>query len=564
MGDLLIRGGTALDGTGGPAVAADVRIRNGRIAEIGPDLRPDGERQLDAGGAYVAPGFIDLHTHFDPGLFWDPTCDPVPQQGITSVLYGNCSLSLAPVRPQDRDGVAELFCYIEDLPTDVFASSVPWSWEAYGEYLAVLDRSGYSVNVAGLVGHSMLRQYVLGDQAWERASTADEQVAMAKLLSESLRDGAFGMSTSLGFDEDRHNRVVPSRLAEDSEMGSLLDALAEHDALVQFIPAPTQGQMVRDIERMMRLTGERDVRSTFIGIFFQEDHPERALALLDMVGEYQKHGVRSYPQISPRTLDIRPNWSGGMSFFALPNGWHRFVQADAEQKQVLINDPVWRSVAREEWDRVPKGMFPHKNPQSVRLVEVTRPEHEQWLGRSLGDLISDRGGHPSDVLADWLIDNDLRPGLVAVGVLNADADGVGELLKHPAKIISNSDAGAHLQMFAAVGDTTLVLQRHVRDRGDLTLENAVHELTQRQANLAGITDRGVLRNGAAGDVTVFALDELEFQPESFVADLPLGAKRLRRPPGGFRYTAVAGEVTQEFGVMTSARPGRVLRRGGVS
>jgi N-acyl-D-amino-acid deacylase len=561
MADLLIRGGTVVDGTGAPAYAADVRIKQGLVAEIGPSLRPDGETELDASGAYVSPGFIDLHTHFDPGLFWDTACDPIPQQGITSVLFGNCSLSLAPVRAADRNGIGELFCYIEDLPTEVFNKSVPWNWETYEQYLKVLDETGYSVNVAGLVGHSILRQYVLGDEAWERASTPDEQAAMAALLAQSLTAGAFGMSTSLGFDEDRHKRVVPSRLAEDSELGALLDVLADRDSLVQFIPAPTHRQMVKDIERMLRLTGERDVRSTFIGIFYQEDHPERAISLLDMVGEYQQRGVRSYPQISPRTLDIRPNWAGGMSFYALPNGWHRFVQSDAETKNALIRDDAWRATAREEWDRVRAGMFPHKNPQSVRLVEVTRPEHEAWLGRSLGDLISERGGHPSDVLADWVIDNDMRPGLVAVGVVNADPDGVGELLKHPAKIISNSDAGAHMQMFAAVGDTTLVLERHVRERGDLTLEHAIHELTQRQANFVGMADRGVLRQGTAGDVTVFDLAELSFQPESFVADLPLGAKRLRRPPGGFRYTAVGGNVTQEQGVLTDARPGQVLRHG---
>jgi N-acyl-D-amino-acid deacylase len=559
MPDMLIRGGTVVDGTGAAAFDADVRIKDGLIVELGPGLRPDGEQQLDASGAYVSPGFIDLHTHFDPGLFWDKTCDPIPQQGVTSVLFGNCSLSLAPVKPADRGGITELFCYIEDLPTEVFNASVPWTWENYDEYLTVLDQSGYSVNVAGLVGHSILRQFVLGDEAWERASTPEEQAAMATLLSQSLSAGAFGMSTSLGFDEDRNKRIVPSRLAADSEHAALLDVLGKHDALVQFIPAPTHKQMIKDLERMMRLTGELDVRSTFIGIFFSEDHPDRALSVLDMVGERQAQGVRCYPQISPRTLDIRPNWAGGMSFYALPDGWHKFVQADAAHKKELINDPHWRATAREEWDRVRAGMFPHKNPQSVRLVEVTRPELEPWLGRSLGDLITQRGGHPSDVLADWVVENDMRPGMVAVGVVNADPAGVGELLKHPAKIISNSDAGAHMQMFAAVGDTTLVLERHVRDRGDLTLERAVHELTRRQADFVGLPDRGVLREGLAGDVTVFDLAELSFQPENFVADLPLGAKRLRRPPGGFRYTVVGGNVTQEQGELTDARPGRVLR-----
>ena len=190
MDDLLVRGGLVVDGTGAAARAADVRVRDGRIAEIGPALRPDGERVLDASGAYVTPGFIDIHTHFDPTVFWDPLCDPMPQHGVTTVLVGNCSLSLAPVRPGHRKSLQELLCYIEDLPAEVLDVSIPWGWESYGEYLSAADKlGGFAVNMAGMVGHNMLRTYVMGESAWDRPATDQERARIAALLDDSLAAG---------------------------------------------------------------------------------------------------------------------------------------------------------------------------------------------------------------------------------------------------------------------------------------------------------------------------------------------------------------------------------------
>ena len=562
MADLLIRGGTVVDGTGAPGRAADVRIRGGMVAEVAQGLRPEGEREVDASGAYVTPGLIDAHTHFDPTVFWDPLCDPTPQHGVTSALFGNCSLSLAPVQPHDRRLLQELFCYVEDLPSPVLDESLPWSWESYDDYLDVTEsRGGFGVNVAGLVGHTMLRQYVMGNQAWERPSTENERARIAALLRESLRAGAFGMSTSLGFDEDRNKRPVPSRQADDAEFAALVDVLADEGRYLTFIPDPSGRQMRKDVQRMADLCGPRNVRHAWIGIFHNQDRPDWARGMLDFAAELRAAGVQSYPQISPRTLDIHVNWNGGMSWFTLEKGWHRMVQAPAEEKPALLNSPEWRAVAREEWDRVPRTMIPHKHPERIRLVTVTRPENAKWVGSTLADLVAARGGHPSDVLADWLLENDLAAGIVGVGVSNADPDGVAETLVHPASVIANSDAGAHLTMMCAIGDTTLTLTRHVRDRGDMTVEQAVHRMTGQLADVFGFTGRGVLAEGNHGDVTIFALDELDWQTDVFVDDLPLGASRLRRPPGGFRQTIVAGTIVQEAGELTGARPGKVLRAG---
>ena len=562
MDDLLVRGGTLVDGTGGPARAADVRVHGGRVTEIGPGLRPDGEHVLDASGAYVAPGFIDIHTHFDPTLFWDPLCDPMPQHGVTSVLVGNCSLSLAPVRPEHRESLQALLCYIEDLPSEVLDASIPWGWESYGEYLSAVEGlGGFAVNMAGMVGHTMLRTYVMGDAAWDRPATEAERARIAALLDDSLTAGAAAMSTSLGFDEDRDKRPVPSRQADDAELAALLDVLATHQKFVQFIPAATGRQMRRDVQRMADLTGPRGVVSTWIGVFHDQDHPDRARTMLDFAGELQARGVANYPQVSPRTLDIHVNWDGGMSWFALENSWHKMVQAPRPDKAGMLRDPRWRALARQEWDQVPRTMIPHKHADRIRLVSVTRPENERWVGATLADLAADQGGHPSDVLADWLLANDAEAGIVGVGVANSDAGGVAETLTHQASVMANSDAGAHLQMMCAIGDTTLMLTRHVRERGDLTVEQAVHRMTGQLAGRFGFTGRGRVTEGAVGDLVVFRLDELDWATDVFVSDLPQGARRLRRPAGGYRYTVVGGTIVQEAGQLTGARPGTVLRPG---
>src|SRR4051794_445502 len=552
---LLVRGGELVDGTGAPARRADVRITDGVVTEIGPDLRVVDERVLDAGDATVAPGFIDSHTHFDPTLFWDPTCDPMPQHGVTTVLIGNCSLSLAPLRPEQRGDLSAVFAYVEDMPPSVFADAVPWSWTTFPEYLDALRALPCTVNVATLVGHTPLRMFVMGDDAWDRVATAEERAAMARVLDESLAAGALGLSTSW-FDEDADKRPTPSVLADDDELGELLDVLVDRGAFLEFIPDVKTNVWRDDAERVARLTGPRGLVSTFNGIFCDNERPERILEILDHLGELQSSGVQLYPQVSPRGVDVRVNWYGGMSFYGMARTWHRVVQGDAAEKRQLLTDPEWRRAAREEWETTKRTMFPHRFPERVRLVEVRDPALAPWIGRTLADLVADRGGHPSDVLADWLLANDLEPGVVGVDVTNADVEGVAAMLRHPAAMISNSDAGAHLQMMCATGDTTLLLTRHVRERDDFALEAAVWQLTGRQATTLGLADRGVLRPGAVADVTVFALDELHWDTEEFVTDLPGAGRRFRRPPGGYRYTVTAGEVTQERDVLTGARPGR--------
>lgn len=557
MRDLLIRGGMVVDGTDEPPFPADVRVRAGVIAEVGPRLWPDGEPVLDAGGAFVAPGFIDTHTHLDPSLFWDPLCDPMPQHGVTTVVTGNCSLSLAPVRPEHRGDLAAMFAYIEDIPRSALSGAVPWGWTSWREYDEALRRDGFAVNVASLVGHTALRLFVMGDQAWERPASPTERSRMAAVLDGCLLAGGFGLSTSL-FDEDAAKRPVPSRLADDAEVGAVLDVLAARAAFFAFIPnVATHAGILRDVERMARLCRPRGIVASWNGLFHDERKPERSAELLTQAAELQADGARVYPQVSPRRMDVRVNWDGGMAFYSMAP-WHQVVQASGEDKRRLLADPAWRTSARAAWEAMPRTLLRHQELDHILLVSVTRPEHGRWVGATLADLAAEWGGHPCDVLADWALANDCRPGIVGIGVANADPGGVAQLLRHPATIVSNSDAGAHVQMMCAAGDTTLLLTRHVRDRGDLPLERAVWELTGRQAALFGIPGRGTVTPGAAADLVVFDLAELAWLPDALVEDLPGGGGPSAPPGRGYRYTVIAGVPTQENGTLTAQRPGRVL------
>ena len=381
---------------------------------------------------------------------------------------------------------------------------------------------------------------------------------MAALLEQAMQAGAWGLSVSF-YDVDQAGRPIPSRWADGAEFDSLIDVIARHDhGLVELLPGLIHPEPEKSFEDLARRCGQRGVSLTWTGFVHNDRDPAVTEGWLDFTRRLAADDIRLYPQLSPRTVDFRVNWSSSMMFMSMTQGWHRLISEPAEGKPNLLRDPEWRAVAREEWDRVDSFMFPHRHPEMVRIVEVHDPADARWLGRSLADLVTERGGHPSDVLADFVLANDCRPGVVAVGIANADVEGVARVLADPAVIISSSDAGAHVQMMCASGDSTLLLTRHVRERGDFSLEWAVHQLTGRQAEVFGFEGRGVIAPGNVADLTVFALDELHYDADRFVDDLPGGGSRLRRPEGGYRATIVDGVPVQVGGDMTGALPGRVI------
>ncbi len=559
-GDLLIRGGTVVDGTGAPGRRADVRVRAGRVAEVAAGLRPDGEEVVGASGSVVTPGFIDTHAHVDAQVFWDPALDPEPLHGVTTLLTGNCSLSLYPVSDATRSEISDLFAYIEDVPRHLFDDSVPWGWADYAGYAQAVNATGTGANLAPLVGHSMLRLSVMGAAAWTRPATPEETDRMAALLAVAMEAGAWGLSTSQ-LDVDAAGRPVPSRVASDEEVDALLDTVGSYGrGLVEIVPALLDKESpFASLEALARRCAQRGLPLTWTGFAVSERDQTFTPRWLDLARRLQAESIPFYPQLSPRTVDFRLNWESSMMFMSMPKGWHRVIGARGrDEKAALLRDPDWRGAAREEWESVPKALFPHKQPDKVRFVEVYGADQEQWRGRTLADLVAATGGHPSDVLADFVLANDCHPGLVAQGVANSDVDKVADVLTDPAVLISSSDAGAHMQMLCASGDSTLVLTRHVRERGDLTLEAAVHGLTGRQADVFGFHGRGRVEPGSVADLVVFDLDGLHYDEDVFVEDLPGQGARLRRPEGGYLATFVAGRAVQVEGKLTGALPGRVI------
>jgi N-acyl-D-aspartate/D-glutamate deacylase len=551
MGDLIIKGGIVVDGTGASKRLADVRIKGGSIVEVGEDLPVQGEQVIDADGAVVTPGFIDSHTHFDATVFWDPTCDPMSQHGVTTVVAGNCSLGFAPMRPADRKSQIDVFSFIEDLPVDMLEKAIPWNWETFGDFAAALSRKPLTLNLLTFVGHSQIRSYVMGADAWTRAATVEEVGAMVDILGEALTCGALGMSFSL-YDRDRQGRLVPSCFADDAEMDAMIAKLGEHNAVLQFVPGDTTAVIIEQLEWFGGFLARHKVVGFYNILVHLDSDPERSRRLRACLEALHRKGAQIFGMASPRPFELSISFEGSMCFLAVP-AWNDLVQAPLPEKRRMIEDDAWRERARADVDSHTSVMFPFDKPHLLPISAVANSALQSWIGRTLGDLVAESGGHPSDVLADWLRENDFATTFI-FAIANTDLAEVASILKSPVAFISGSDAGAHLQMFCAAGDTTLLLTRFVRDRGDLTLEEAVHALTGRQAELLRLAGRGTLAPGKAADITIFALDELHYGPQRLVDDLPGGRQRLTRDPGGYRYTIVNGKVVQEAGVATGALP----------
>ena len=456
-----------------------------------------------------------------------------------------------------------MFGFIEDIPVDAFAAGIPWNWESYAEWRDALRAHGTAVHVAPLLGHSNLRVYVMGDEAWDRGARPEERDRMAAVLADSLAAGALGLSTSF-IDQDRHGHAVPSRAADDDELRALIEVLGRapgHARVLEFLPWIKEiDRQLLDIDRVARWCGAAGVACTWNQLAENSRDPSRAERIIEQAHVLHADGCRVFAQVSPRPFNLNVSFDQTPAFVAVP-AWGRLITQTPDEKRRTLADGEWRAQARADWDRVGDGftIFPVSRLDRVRLTSVRNGE-ERFLGGTFADVVAARGGHPSDVLADWVLEHDLAPGMVAEALSNNDAGKVSALILDPTTVVGASDAGAHLQMMCGAGDSTLLLTEHVRDRGDLTVEGAVHQLTGRIADAFGIRGRGVLRPGLAGDVVVFALDELAYRPEQFVTDLPGGAPRLTRPPGGFRMTAADGVVTQEQGVANRRPPGRTPRR----
>ncbi|TMB42902.1 MAG: amidohydrolase [Deltaproteobacteria bacterium] len=552
--DLLIRGGTLVDGTGAPARPGDVAIRDGRIAALGA-VPGAARRVLDAEGAVVAPGFVDIHTHYDAQVFWDRMLTISPWHGVTSVVMGNCGFGVAPTRPAHRDLVLRTLEKVEGMSLDALRAGIgaEWPFETFAEFLAAIEQRGTAINVGALVGHTPVRLYVMGEEATEREATAEEIAAMRRLVAEALRAGAVGFATSkspthVGWE----GRPVPSRVAAWEEIEALAGCLAEGGNVMQATLGP--GLFLDEFAAIQQRTGRPVSWTALLGGMLG---PDGHRAVLEQSAAMQARGIRVIPQVSCRPLMVEFNLQA--PFPLEPMSVMRPVsRADAAGKRAIYADAEFRRSLREKIDG-------GRLAEAFRSMQITEhPADPSLAERRLAEVAAERGVHPVDLALDLSLASGLETRF-RLAVLNTDEAVVAELLRHPASMLGLSDAGAHASQLCDACAPTELLGTWVRERSVLSLEEAVRRLTAEPAEVFGITDRGRLAPGLAADVTVFDPATVGCRPLRRVYDFPAGADRLVSDAVGVRAVVVNGVVIREDGRDAvdpeGPLPGRVLRGG---
>jgi N-acyl-D-aspartate/D-glutamate deacylase len=542
MLDLVIRNAVVFDGSGMPSYRGGVGVKDGRIVSVGR-VPETGVVELDAKGLALAPGFIDVHTHYDVQLSWDGLAEPTLEHGVTTIVTGNCSLSLAPLRKAQRARMCRMFRQIEDLPLTAFDEGVSWEWETFGEWLTCIRRQ-LGINLAPLVGHSAIRMWVMGDDAHTREATPDEVAAMRQVLRESLAAGASGLSTSY-IDVDEEFKPVPSRLAAPSELEALVATLGEegHGVLQVVHEFPDLQQTLQRIDELEVLSVKYGVPVTLAPLFQNPHTPDLVDAVLKRVELSAERGARIWPQVPPRPMEVTFRLGEPNYVLMLPT-WAKLARIGSRAEQIAaFNDPATRAQLVAEATESPDrwnldGMLARL--QSVRVRGVADPAHAGLVGRTLGELARERGQGAPDVMIDIALSEGLETVFKDAGYGHADVDIVGRALAHPNVLVGASDAGAHVQAFASVGDTGYLFSKFVREQGEFDVAGAVRKLTLEPALAWGLADRGFLAPGYAADLVLFDPATIDRSEDMRVDDLPGGAFRYIRRGRGIDTVIVNG------------------------
>lgn len=556
--DLKIVGATVYDGSGGPGRRADVAIRGGRVAEIGV-ARGSARRTIEAEGRAVAPGFVDIHTHYDAQILWDRMLTISPWHGVTTVLVGNCGFGIAPTRPEHRSVALRTLEKVEGMSFDALEAGLgaDWPFETFPEYLDAIERRGSAINVAALVGHSPVRLWVMGEASMERAATGEEIARMRGVVREAMAAGAIGLGTSrspthLGCG----GRPVPSRLAELDEVRALAGELgALGRGIVQATVGP--GLFFDEFAGIARETGRTITWTALLaGMLGKGSHR----ALLERSAGLLREGLSIVPQVSCRPLNFDFDLREPFILESLPV-FAPVSAADVAGKKRIYADPSFRSALRDTFAAAFSGPFHRCLERTVVSACPGRPEIEE---RGLVDLAREAGRDPVDLLLDLALESDLAAHF-RMAVMNDDEDEVAELLASPDTVIGLSDAGAHASQLCDACFSTHLLGHWVREKGCLDLAEAVRMLTSRPAEVVGITDRGLLAAGRPADIVVFDPATVGAGAPRRVRDLPAGADRLVVDASGIEAVVVNGCIVRESGRdavdPAGDLPGRLLRGG---
>lgn len=538
MLDLVIKNGKVVDGSGLPAFIGDVGIKDGFITKIGR-IHEAAETVVDASGRVVAPGFIDPHTHFDAQLLWDGAAKPAMEHGVTTIVPGNCSLSLAPLKAEHRMKLVGMFNQIEEMPHKAFAEGVEWNWETFDEFVARIG-TNLDINVAPLVGHSVLRLWVMGDDAMKRRATESEIQAMCDLLDQCLNAGAIGLSGSF-VDMDERLQPVPSRYADTVELDALCVVLSQHNKILQVVHEfyDTDLTLAR-IDQLADISLKHGINTTLSPLFVSHDNAEGAKQIMARIVEQTERGARVWPQVQTRPIDISFNFSvPSLLFIRLPK-WYALMRFNTPEQIIvgLENTETRATLVAEAqgmmllWER-------------LVLRQVQSEANQNLVGKTLKEIAELRHSDALNVMIDISLEESLEAHFLSADMGHNDDQLVGDLLKHPNVMVGASDGGAHILSFATYGDTGYLLGHFVRDQACLGLEAAVKKITSDPVNLWGLGNRGLLREGFVADITVFDEASIDRGEEYFVQDVPGDGFRYVRDAHGVNTVVIAGAVAYD-------------------
>jgi N-acyl-D-aspartate/D-glutamate deacylase len=562
MFDCLIKGGTLVDGSGAPRRTADVGIEGGRIAAIGR-LDAPARRTLDARELVVAPGFVDIHTHYDAQAFWDGTLSPSPFHGVTTVVGGNCGFSIAPLSREAAPYLKRMLARVEGMPLESLEAGVPWDWTTFAEYLARLD-GRLAVNAGFLVGHSALRRVVMGEAAIGEVADDAALREMVELLRASLAQGGLGFSSSAApTHNDSEGRPVPSRFATREEFLALARAVRDFPGTtLEFIPTVGAfSEAQQDLMASMSLAANRPLNWNVLGVAsYAPKASEAQLAASDYAAA---RGARVVALTPSQVMKLRINLATGFIFDALP-GWAAVLGLPLPERMRALADPAVREQLQKGATSEAAGALRAiANWENMAIEETFEPANAALAGRKIGALAKERGVAPLDALLDLALSEELRTSFSPF--IPGDDEASWKLRaavwRDPRTVIGASDAGAHLDMIDTFTCTTSLLATGVREKGLLPLEEAVHQLADVPARLYGVRERGRLAPGWHADVVVFDERTVGPGPIHTRFDLPAGAGRLYAEAEGIEHVLVNGTEIVRGKQATGARPGTVLRSG---
>jgi N-acyl-D-aspartate/D-glutamate deacylase len=560
MYELILKGGRIYDGSGLPSFNGDIAISDGRIQEIGR-ISAAADRVLDVGGLAVAPGIVDFHTHFDAQIWWDGLGSTSHEHGVTTVVTGNCGLTLAPCKPEGRDALIGTFVRVEAMPRESLQAGIPWEWTTHDEYLKALERRPLGLNIATLVGHCAVRQFVMGEAAVEREANDAEIAEMQDHVRQGMAAGAFGFSTNSNQTHYREDgKPVASRFSSLKEIAQLCRVVGDSQrGLVQFthgaFATPEHVATISQwYDTILQETGRPLIGES---IRHRWGEPDLWRKQINDVEERGRQGYAAYAMTSTRRSMRRWTLKDGSRLSIIP-AWKKILQMPLEERVQALRDPALRrELAQATTDGAPIEFSRHWDMIGVK--QVARDEHRNFEGKSIAALAAAQHKTPIDAFLDLALSENLET-TFEDSTTQGDEQAVKEIFSHPNVLLGQSDAGAHVaNANPGFGFATLLLAYWVRERKLMTLEDAIKKLTFLPASLFGIHDRGLLRRGMAADMFVFDPSTIDQCKPEQVNDLPEGAPRYIQHAKGIHYTIVNGSVLTKNGKHTGIYPGKVLR-----